>query len=227
MKKSQGWIVVAAVVASCGVFQWAVAQNGGGQPAQYAGTRVAVISVGRIFQNHARFKEQMNALKQEMQAASSEIQAEKAKLMKLEEARNQFARGTPDYNNRDDQLTAEKARLAVEFKKRDEAFMRENAQIYYNVYAEIMQLTQYYCQQRGCDIAIRIDDMPFDPQRPETLQPILGKSVVWHNQALDITDYVLAEINHPAAGGNGGAATSTPASPFNAANPNTNGYPPR
>ena len=223
MKKSQGWIVLAAVVASCGVFQWAVAQNGG-QPAQYAGTRVAVVSVARIFQNHARFKEQMNALKQRMQAASTEIQAKKNELMKLEEARNQFARGTPDYISRDDQLTSEKARLTVEFKKRDEAFMRENAQIYYNVYAEIMDATRYHCQQRGCDIAIRIDDMAFDPQRPETLQPILGKSVVWHNQALDLTDYVLADINRPAAGGNAGAAPSTPASPFNANNPNGGGY---
>jgi hypothetical protein len=105
--------------------------------------------------------------------------------------------------------------------------MRENAQIYYNVYAEIMDATRYHCQQRGCDIAIRIDDMAFDPQRPETLQPILGKTVVWHNQALDITEYVLADINRPAPSGNGGgngAAPAAPASPFNAANPNGGGY---
>ena len=111
MKKSQGWIVVAAVVASCGIIQWAVAQQGGGQPAQYAGTRVAVISVGRIFQHHARFKAEMTALKQEMQQASTEIQAKKADLMKLEEAKKQFAPGTPDYNNRDEQLTAEKNKI--------------------------------------------------------------------------------------------------------------------
>lgn len=209
------YLAVLAVVVSLGyLVTVAVAQNpAGGRPSQpMAGPRVALLDVSRIFKEHARFKQQMEQMKTEVRDAENQVRAKREALVKLNEQLQALQKGTPDYSRMDEALTTQQTELALSIQRSKAKFLQREAEIYYGVYQDIYSATNYFCTQNGFDMVLRFSSEEVDVQRPDSVLAWINKPVVWYNANLDITNYILQDVNRaPVANRN---APSGPASPW-------------
>ena len=110
----------------------------------------------------------------------------------------EFHKGTPDYKGLEEEITHRKADLNVKIQFQGKEFQQRQARIYYNVYQEISQATDYFCQQHGIDVVLRLKGDGVDPEQFESVGAFISKPVVWSPPGLDITDSILRELNRTA-----------------------------
>jgi hypothetical protein len=122
-----------------------------------------------------------------------------------------FNKGTQQYSETEEQLASRQAKLAVDVNRQKNEFLQRESMIYHNVYQEILQATDYFCKQRGIDMVLRFNGEQVDVQRPDSVLTFINRPVVWYDPGLDITDFILQDVNRAAA--NPGTATQPP-SPF-------------
>ena len=222
MKKISLGAISALVASLCFSLSTARAQAPGGiPPAQppAAGTRIAFIDVGKIFKNDARFKALMEDMKRDVQGAENLVREERDRIGKLEEDLRTYTKGTQAYQQLEEQITARKADLTVKVQIQGKQFQQRQAKIYYNVYQEVLQVTDYFCKQHGIDVVLQIKGDPVNPEVAESVIPYINKQVVWYADDLDITKQILGELNrtaiNPPRSADERGAAMRPASPFN------------
>ena len=192
--------VLAVVVSASGIVSEAIAQ--GQQPAaaasSSAGNRIALLDVSNIFKNHIRFKGWMEDMKQDVKNAELRVRSEREEINKMVEELQQFNIGTPNYKSLEEQIAQRQADMAVKIKLQKNEFLQREAKIYYNVYQEIWQATNYICRQNSIDMVIRFNGDQIDPEMPDSVLTAINRPVVWYNPGLDITNFVLDELNRTA-----------------------------
>ncbi len=210
MKKSLCWAALAALLSLSANSPQVVAQGqpGGVQPV--AGPRLALIDVTHIFKNHIRFKGMMGDMKDDVKKAESWVKGERIAVGKLAERLQEFNKGTPDYKAMEEEVARRQADLSVKVQLQRNDFLQREAKIYYNVYQEIWQATDYFARQHNIDMVLRFNGRQIDSARPDEVLSDINKQVVWYDRGLDITDAILAELNrtaiNPAADRRGTAA---------------------
>jgi Skp family chaperone for outer membrane proteins len=177
-----------------------------------AGPRLALLDVSHIFKSHVRFKTMMEEMKQDVSRAESEVKAERDRINKLAEDLPAFRKGTPEYKAAEEDLAKRQADLAVRVNLQKNEFLQREAKIYYNVYQEIWQATDYFCKQHGIDMVLRFNGEQVDVDRPDSVLAHINKPVVWYDRGLDITDAILGEVNRtaPATAGRPAARPGVP-----------------
>ena len=219
MKKFHRWAILALLVSFGYLISLAVAQTTTAAPAAQptgGGSRLALIDITRIFKTHARFKQMMEDMKRDVMAAENHVKSERDAINKLAtEALPALNKGTQQYAEMEEQIANRQAKLAVEVNREKSEFLQRESIIYHTVYQEILQATDYFCQQRGIDMVLRFNGEPVDVQRPDSVLNFINRPVVWYNAGLDITDFVLQDVNRPAAN-TGTADRGAPPSPFGA-----------
>jgi Skp family chaperone for outer membrane proteins len=236
VKKTSLGAISAIVVSLCFSVSTALAQVPGGVPPAQpmppaAGARIAFIDVGKIFKNDARFKALMEDMKRDVQGAENLVREERDRIGKLEESLRDYQKGTQAYQQMEEQITARKADLTVKVQIQGKQFQQRQAKIYYNVYQEILQVTDYFCKQHGIDVVLQIKGDPVDSEVAESVIPFINKQVVWYADDLDITKQILGELNrtaiNPPRSADERGAPGRPASPFNGNQPPQQPMPPR
>ncbi len=131
----------------------------------------------------------------------------------------------------EEQITARKADLTVKVQIQGKQFQQRQAKIYYNVYQEILQATDYFCKQHSIDVVLQVKGDAVDPEVAESVIPFINKQVVWYAPDLDITDQILGDVepdgDQSSARGRRARAPVRPASPFNGNQPPQQPMPPR
>ena len=88
--------------------------------------------------------------------------------------------------------------MTVKVQIQGKQFQQRQAKIYYNVYQEIWQATDYFCKQHGIDVVLQVKGDAVDPEVAESVIPFINKQVVWFAPDLEITDQILADLNKTA-----------------------------
>jgi len=204
VKKSLCWAALAVLLSLSANSPQVVAQGqpGGAQPV--AGPRLALIDVTHIFKNHIRFKGMIGDMKDDVKKAENWARGERIAIGKLAERLQEFNQGTPDYKALEEEVARRQADLSVKVQLQRNEFLQREAKIYYNVYQEIWQATDYFSRQHNIDMVLRFNGGQVDPAKPDEVLSDINKQVVWHNRGLDITDAILTELNRTAI--NPGAA---------------------
>jgi Skp family chaperone for outer membrane proteins len=219
VKKSHRWAILAILVSFGYLISLAVVQNSSaapaGQPAG-SGPRLALIDITRIFKTHTRFKQMMEEMKRDVQAAEAKVKADRITIDKLiQEQLPSFNKGTQQYADMEEQIANKQAQLQVEVNRRKSEFLQRESMIYHTVYQEILQATDYFCKQRGIDMVLRFNGEQVDVQRPDSVLTFINRPVVWYDPGLDITDFILQDVNRPAANtGTADQRGSQPPTPF-------------
>jgi Skp family chaperone for outer membrane proteins len=178
-------------------------------PAQ-AGSPVALVDIVKVFENHGRFKQQMDSIRAEIEAFEREIQTQQESLSRQSQ---QLQAPTSDLQK--SQLEASLARQAADLQvkaslKRNEILDRE-ARVYYETYNEVTAEVARLANQYNISLVLRFDSTTIDPQdRGSVLKGVNRPVVVQHN--LDLTPAVIARF----AGNSGtplGANTAAPIGP--------------
>ena len=218
MKKSLCWAALVVLLSLSANSPQVVAQ---GQPrvAQpVAGPRLALIDVTHIFKNHIRFKGMMGDMKDDVKKAENWVKGERIAVGKLAERLQEFKKGTPDYKAMEEEVARRQADLSVKVQLQRNDFLQREAKIYYNVYQEIWQATDYFARQHNIDIVFRFNGNEVNPDLPQEVLSNINKQVVWYDRGLNITDAILKELNrtaiNPAAADRRGTAAPRQTVPF-------------
>jgi Skp family chaperone for outer membrane proteins len=205
--------VVLAAVASCGLTASRVLGQTNpvrtAPPAAPAAANpgIVVIDINYIYENHERFKADMEAFKGQVQAADNKLKGEYTEIQKMAEQLKGYNAGSPDYKKIEEEMT----RLTVQFnvKKASQAkeLMEREGAMYFGLYREIQQELQYFAKQNNIRLILRFNREPVDPNDRKSVLNEINKAVVLHDR-LDITEVILGELNRRGRGPAGAAPAS-------------------
>ncbi len=187
-------VLAAFAAASYGLMAvLAAAQPPQGQPMPTGGG-IALLDVNFIFKNHHRFKMQMEEMRADVERAEATVQKEREAIQRLAEQLDQY-KGTRDFRAMEQEIADRQARLAVQVRMQQRDFLEREAKIYHNTYKEIWQAVDFYCRNHNLAMVIRFNGDPADTTKPEEVLRDINKPVVWHQNGLDITGEILADLN--------------------------------
>jgi Skp family chaperone for outer membrane proteins len=202
VKKS---LVLAAVAAAVVWMTVSAPRAGAQQPLRtQGGGAVALVDVNYIFHKHARFKSQIEEMKADIERTQADFKRTADQITKDAERLNDFRSGTPDYHNAEEELVKRRAELQAKMALQKREFLQREAKIYYNVYTEIMQEVQYYCQANNVGLVLSFNGDKINPENPDEVLRGINRQVVNYNPDLDITPTILQRIspqNRPAQTG--------------------------
>jgi Skp family chaperone for outer membrane proteins len=164
-----------------------------------AGPGIALVDVSYIFKHHPRFKAQEEEIKADAERAQMEFKRVNDAIAKDAERLNEFRPGTPDYKAAEEDIVNRKMKLQGSVQLQKKEFMQRDAKIYYNVYTEIMQEVQYYCQANAISLVLDFNGDAINPDNPSEVARGLQRQVIYYNKDLDITPYVLKRLGAPPA----------------------------
>ena len=199
MNRQIASIVCAAVVALMQVPALAQAPVAvpQGQPQQVQPTspmsHIAVIDVGYIFKNHARFKGAMDKMKDEVMAAENALKGDRDRINGLMEQLKGFNVGTPEYKKLEAEIAKGQGDFNVNAQLQKKDFMDREAKVYLQVYTEIEKAVGQFSRERN-----------------QILRGIT-KPIVHYEAGNDITPDILKMLNGAAVADQTGRPGAVPA----------------
>jgi len=187
---------MAALVAACSAL---TAQAQGTAPPR---PTVAIIDLSYVFKNYTKFNEMTASMKRQVEAADAQLKGRQEELKKIAEQFSSLPLGSPERNKLEEQATQMDADIKVEIATQRKDFLRQEAQIYYNVYQEVQETIKTYCERNGILLVMRFNGEPPDPNNPQEVMQDLNKAVVYYHRAIDITFPIkeALELTRPTAG---------------------------
>jgi Skp family chaperone for outer membrane proteins len=173
-----------------------------------SGTNVAVIDIAYIFKNHNRFNAAMGDIKRDIEQYDAYLRGKQKDFSEKKDQLQTFRTGTPEYRQKEEELARLQSGTQVEANLKRKEFMEQEARVYYRVYREIEQEVGVFAQRNRIGLVLRYagDEMKED-DRTSVLQGV-NRAVVYQ-QNLDITEFVLRQLNQgttpPPTGPQGGA----------------------
>ncbi len=204
MTKFRSWALVPTVLLSSSAWLTAPAHAQAPmqtRPAYQAagqsmpGTRIALIDINRIFQNHTRFKAAMEQMKRDVAAAEQQMKEKRDAITRATEDLQRLSKGTPDYKAAEENVTRQQTELTLQVQRQKEDFVQREAQIYNTVYQEVLERTDYFCRQMGIDVVLRFNGEKVNVNQPQSVLGYINRPVVWYAPDLDITQRILDELN--------------------------------
>jgi Skp family chaperone for outer membrane proteins len=194
--------VAAAVVGICSLVGPSEAPaQGQGRP---TGHNIAVVDVSVIFKKHARFLGDIEKFKKDVQAAEAKLKTEYDQIKALQEQLKGFAPGSPDYKQMEQRIAHSGADWQVKQQTQKKELMEYEGQIYFKVYRELDDSVKRFAQKNNIALVLRYASDPVDdPNDRNEIVRGINKSVVYVDPALDITDWILQDLNRSAAAGAG------------------------
>ena len=201
MKRLFGIMVI------CGAIVATAAVPAAGQQAAGPATHVAVVDVGYIFKNHARFKTAMDKMRDEVMQAENGLKAERDRINGLMEQIKGFNVGTPEFKKLEAEIAKAQgdSNVTAQLQKKD--FMDREAQVYNQVYQEIEKAVEQFARQHRIAAVFRFDGEPSDSSNRDSILREITQPIVYLEPGIDITPDVLKMLNgtavatQPAAAG--------------------------
>ena len=185
------WSLVATVV--LGSFATTVLAQG--QPAANSQQiTVAVVDVGHILKNHPTMKSEIETIETQMKAADEQMTQKRDNILKqMEQLRERFTEGTPEYEREEKRIAEMDTQFRLELVKKKKEFDKSRATVLYKVYSDIQGLVKYASDSMGIQMVVRVNGTRenLDTNKPENVQLIMSEQVLHYNARVDLTDWVL------------------------------------
>jgi Skp family chaperone for outer membrane proteins len=162
---------------------------------------VAVIDVGYIFKNHARFKQAMDKMKDEVLQAENALKAERDRINGLMEQLKGFNVGTPEYKKLEAEVAKAQGDFSVNAQLQKKDFMDREANVYLQVYKEIERAVSQFARDNGIAVVYRFDGDPVDATDRNRILGSITKAIVYYDPQVDVTPDVLRMLNGAAVAG--------------------------
>jgi Skp family chaperone for outer membrane proteins len=160
-----------------------------------AQTKVAVIDVGVIFENHPNFKQELQNLRTEAEGLQMSVNQQRQKLMKDSEALGlNFNPGTEAYKQHEKDLALSAAKLDVDARDKMRELMTREAHVHFDTYAEVNRYVEQYCQENGIRLVLRHSGGEMDPNNPESIMQQINGSIVFVRPEKNITQEIIARM---------------------------------
>ncbi len=164
-------------------------------------THVAVIDVGYIFKNHARFKAAMDKMKGEVLQAENGLKAERDRINGLMEQLKGFNVGSPEYRKLEGEVAKAQGDFNVNAQLQKKDFMDREAKVYLQVYNEIERAVNQFARDNRIAVVHRFDGEPIDESDRNRILGSITKPIVYYDPQIDITPDILRMLNGAAVAG--------------------------
>ena len=144
------------------------------------GTRVVVIDIAKIFDQHPGFQQSMEAMKNEVQQVEQGFRERSQQIETLRERMKQYESGTPEYKQLDSQILKIQADGQVEATQKKKEFLEREAQLYFNVYKEIQGEVKTFARMNGIGLVLRYNSAEMEPTRG--IRPSRGSTTTWYSR---------------------------------------------
>jgi len=174
-------------------------------------SHIAVIDVGYIFKNHARFKAAMDKMKDEVMAAENALKADRDRINGLMEQLKGFNVGTPEYKKLEAEIAKGQGDFNVNAQLQKKDFMDREAKVYLQVYTEIEKAVGQFAREHGIAVVFRFDGDPVDGADRNQILRGITKPIVHYEAGNDITPDILKMLNGAAVADQSGRPGAVPA----------------
>jgi Skp family chaperone for outer membrane proteins len=168
------------------------------------GTRVVVIDISKVFDSHARFKQNMEAMKQEVQAFEATLRKRGEEIQTIQNEMKQFQPGSAEYKQREEQIMKIQADGQIAATQKKKEFLDREAQVYFGVYQEIVNEVEAFANENGIAIVIRFNSEEIKQDRNAVLEGI-NRAVVYQSKS-NITNAIIERLVRKDATVNGTAS---------------------
>ena len=156
---------------------------------------VAVVDVGYIFKNHARFKAEMDRMKDQVMAAENQLKVEQERIKGLMEQLKGYNPGTPEFRKFEAEVAKAQGDFSVNAQLQKKDFMDREAKVYLQVYSEIERAVSQFAREHGIAIVHRFDGDPVDSSDRNRILGSITKPMVYYDPQIDITPDILKMLN--------------------------------
>jgi len=209
----QASVLCVAVVAMLEIGELSAVAQAPATPTSQSGpaNHVAVIDVGYVFKNHARFKVAMDKMKDEVMAAENGLKSERDRINSVMEQIKGFNVGTPEYKKLESEIAKAQGDFNVNAQLQKKDFMEREAKVYLQVYTEIEKAVEQFAREHRIAIVHRFDGEPVETGDRNQILRGITKPIVYLEPGIDITPDILKMLNGSAvAAGAAGTAGSPP-----------------
>jgi len=170
---------------------------------------IAVVDVGYLLKNHPTMKTEIDSIETQMKAADEAMSQKRDAILKqMEQLREKYTEGTPEYEREEKAIAAQDTEFRLELVKKRKEFDFARANVLVKVYNDITNLVKYASDNMGIQVVMRVTREQMDPQKPETVQMVMSQDVLHYNQRVDLTDWVLKGLQSRAGNTANAAATT-------------------
>ena len=162
------------------------------QPPRFS--RVAVIDISEVFQNHQRFKAMMDEIKKEIDGFELELRATRKEINQKITALQEFKTGTAPYQQKEKEIAKLQADLQVAMQLKRKSILAKEAKVYHQAYAEVLAQVSAFSERHNIDLVLRFDSKPIDATKRESVLKGVNRAVVYQ-RSMDITKFILNELN--------------------------------
>lgn len=155
---------------------------------------VVVLDVAKVFKNHVRFKQRMDAIRSELDVHNKEMSKEHQDIVARGSRSKDFKSGSIERKKIEDQTTRQVAELRIrDFTLKNDLFDREG-KIYFDTYQEIVAAVDHLATQYNISLVLRYSSEETDPLERGSILKAINREVVYQKH-LDITNLVISHVN--------------------------------
>ncbi len=186
MKKSLLIALIAAVYLVTAGWNRAAAQGP-------SGTKVAVIDIAFVFENHPLFIKRLDAIKTEVTQFEAWGEQERNRLAGLAQQLTTIKAGTQPYRDLEARVASDSAQLQAQIQLKKKHFMELQAEAYFTSYAEVIREVTLSAERHGISLVLRFDGNEINPTDRASVLNGVNRAVVYQTQ-LNITALVLDSL---------------------------------
>jgi len=158
--------------------------------------KIAVVNVTHVMKTCRQFKTWQETKQKEGQKIETELQAMQAELEALNANLKILNPGSEDHRKLVKEFIEKKATFQSKETTYKEVWGNEKELWTEQLYQKLLTVIDKVAAQKGLDIVIANEELDLkDPLRPDIMQTIVTKKVVYHNSQFDMTEEVLAAMD--------------------------------
>lgn len=161
-----------------------------------APAKIAVVNVTKVITNCRKFKDWQAQKQKEIQQIESELSTMQNELKSLQEDLQILAPGSVDFQKREKEFIEKRAAYQAKDTVYKDLWDRQKEQWTEKLYQQLLTVIDEVAAKKGLDIVLANEDLNLtDPMRPDIMQTIVTKKILYRNSKHDITDQVLAALD--------------------------------
>jgi Skp family chaperone for outer membrane proteins len=194
-------VLVGSLLAICLLSAPAMAQPQGSAPPPSSsrfGAEIALVDIQYLLKNYTRVKQYQTELQADQDRAEAALKNDLDSIKKLQDKLAEYRSGSPDYENLDKEIVGRQADFNAHRTVLRKDFLKRTAKIYCQIYQLIQDEIDAFASANGVVAVLVFNRETMDPEKPESVQAGLQNPILWHHKNLDITQFILQNLERRA-----------------------------
>ena len=167
-----------------------------GSAARARDMRIGVVNIEKVFREYARLLDQRRLLKKRELAVRAEVETKNKSYRDVQEKRDLFAKGTPEYNKHNREMIHIKSDARSIGEAAEQELRTQAALALANAYNRVVDEIKNYGTEQGYSLILRFNDAKISGTSPDQVTMLIaGRRVLFSSPTMDLTQPILDRLN--------------------------------